>query len=84
MLWDLTEGKHLYSLDAQSVIHTLVFSPNRYWLCAGTEKNIVIWDLETKVRLLWLRLLFVLKCCSPWWLSSVSTRPTSTRTRRRP
>jgi guanine nucleotide-binding protein subunit beta-2-like 1 protein len=48
MLWDLTEGKHLYSLDAQAVIHTLVFSPNRYWLCAGTEKNIVIWDLESK------------------------------------
>jgi len=49
MLWDLTEGKHLYSLDAGSVIHTLVFSPNRYWLCAGTEKNIIIWDLESKV-----------------------------------
>jgi len=48
MLWDLTEGKHLYSLDAGSIIHTLVFSPNRYWLCAGTDKNIVIWDLETK------------------------------------
>jgi len=48
MLWDLTEGKHLYSLDAGSVIHTLVFSPNRYWLCAGTEKSIVIWDLESK------------------------------------
>jgi len=48
MLWDLTEGKHLYSLDAGSVIHTLVFSPNRYWLCAGTDKNIIIWDLESK------------------------------------
>merc|ERR1711964_231519 len=46
--WDLTEGKHLYSLDAGSVIHTLVFSPNRYWLCAGTDKNIIIWDLESK------------------------------------
>ena len=48
MLWDLIEGKLLYSLDAGSVIHTLVFSPNRYWLCAGTDKNIVIWDLESK------------------------------------
>ncbi len=48
MLWDLSEGKHLYSLDAGSVIHTLCFSPNRYWLCAGTDKNIIIWDLETK------------------------------------
>jgi len=48
MLWDLFEGKHLYSLDAGAVIHTLVFSPNRYWLCAGTDKGIVIWDLESK------------------------------------
>jgi guanine nucleotide-binding protein subunit beta-2-like 1 protein len=48
MLWDLNEGKHLYSLDAGDVINTLVFSPNRYWLCAGTNRSIKIWDLETK------------------------------------
>jgi len=48
MLWDLNEGKHLYSLDAGDVINTLVFSPNRYWLCAGTNKTIRIWDLESK------------------------------------
>ena len=29
MLWDLAEGKRLYSLDAGDIIHTLVFSPNR-------------------------------------------------------
>ena len=29
MLWDLAEGKRLYSLDAGEVIHALVFSPNR-------------------------------------------------------
>ena len=23
--------------------------PNRYWLCAATEKTIKIWDLESKV-----------------------------------
>jgi hypothetical protein len=28
----LQEGRHLYSLDAGDVIHSLVFSPNRYWL----------------------------------------------------
>merc|ERR1712019_33652 len=33
MLWDLNEGKHLYSLEASATIHSLVFSPNRYWLC---------------------------------------------------
>lgn len=48
-LWDLNEGKQLYSLDAGEIIHALVFSPNRYWLCAATEECIKIWDLESKV-----------------------------------
>jgi len=48
MLWDLNEGKQLYELDAGSEINCLVFSPNRYWLCAATKKNIKIYDLETK------------------------------------
>jgi len=48
MLWDLAEGKHLYSLEAGGVIHSLVFSPNRYWLCAATENSVRIWDLESK------------------------------------
>jgi len=48
MLWDLNEGKHLYSLDAGDIINALVFSPNRYWLCAGTNQAIKIWDLESK------------------------------------
>mmetsp|Transcript_10061 Transcript_10061/g.15142 ORF Transcript_10061/g.15142 Transcript_10061/m.15142 type:complete len:319 (+) Transcript_10061:87-1043(+) len=49
MLWDLNEGKRLYSLDAGDIIHSLVFSPNRYWLCAATTQSIKIWDLESKV-----------------------------------
>lgn len=48
MLWDLAEGKRLYSLEAGDIIHSLCFSPNRYWLCAGTQKSIKIWDLESK------------------------------------
>lgn len=48
MLWDLTEGKRLYSLEAGDIIHSLVFSPNRYWLCAATSQSIKIWDLESK------------------------------------
>jgi guanine nucleotide-binding protein subunit beta-2-like 1 protein len=48
MLWDLNEGKHLYSLEAGDTIHSLVFSPNRYWLCAATETCIKVWDLESK------------------------------------
>jgi len=48
MLWDLNEGKHLYSLEAGDTINALIFSPNRYWLCAATETSIKIWDLESK------------------------------------
>ena len=48
ILWDLTEGKRLSSLDAGDIIHSLVFSPNRYWLCAATSMSIKIWDLESK------------------------------------
>merc|ERR1712127_451248 len=50
MLWDLNEGKRLYSLpcDQGDIIHSLCFSPNRYWLCAATDMGIRIWDLEGK------------------------------------
>lgn len=48
LLWDLAEGKKLYSLDANSIIHALCFCPNKYWLCAATEASIKIWDLESK------------------------------------
>merc|ERR1719329_1084389 len=40
ILWDLTEGKRLYSLDAGDIINSLVFSPNRYWLVAATAVSI--------------------------------------------
>ncbi|KAM4034656.1 LOW QUALITY PROTEIN: uncharacterized protein ACNLHF_021323 [Anomaloglossus baeobatrachus] len=49
MLWDLNEGKHLYTLDSGDVINALCFSPNRYWLCAATGPRIKIWDLEGKI-----------------------------------
>jgi len=48
MLWDLNEGKHLYTLEANDIINALCFSPNRYWLCAATASSIKIWDLEEK------------------------------------
>jgi WD40 repeat protein len=50
MLWDLNESKHLYSLQAGDEIHALVFSPNRYWLCAATSSSITIFDLEKKSK----------------------------------
>lgn len=43
MLWDLNEGKHLYTLDGGDTINALCFSPNRYWLCAATGPSIKIW-----------------------------------------
>lgn len=48
LLWDLSEGKRLYSLDAGAIIYSLCFSPNRYWLCAATQLSVKIWDLESK------------------------------------
>ncbi|CAL5405863.1 unnamed protein product [Camellia sinensis] len=48
LLWDLAEGKKLYSLDSGSIINALCCGPNRYWLCAATEASIKIWDLESK------------------------------------
>lgn len=48
MLWDLNDGKHLYTLDHVDTINSLCFSPNRYWLCAATGPTIRIWDLESK------------------------------------
>ncbi len=48
MLWDLNDSKHLYSLDSGDEIHALVFSPNRYWLCAATSSAIKIFDLQKR------------------------------------
>jgi guanine nucleotide-binding protein subunit beta-2-like 1 protein len=47
-LWDLSRGEHLYELEAGETVNALSFSPNRYWLCAATEKVVRIWDLESK------------------------------------
>ncbi|GMT24922.1 hypothetical protein PFISCL1PPCAC_16219, partial [Pristionchus fissidentatus] len=48
MLWDLNEGKHLYTLPGNDVMNALTFSPNRYWLCAAIGGTIKIWNLEDK------------------------------------
>ena len=41
MLWDLNDGKHLYTLDSGDTINALCFSPNRYWLCAGKHEYFI-------------------------------------------
>jgi guanine nucleotide-binding protein subunit beta-2-like 1 protein len=43
MLWDLNEGKHLYTLVGNDIINALAFSPNRYWLCAAVGPVVKIW-----------------------------------------
>ena len=50
MLWDLNEGKHLYTLEGGDIINSLCFSPNRYWLCAATGPSIKIWVRLSKPR----------------------------------
>jgi len=48
MLWDLIDGKHLYTLDNTDTIDSLTFSPNRYWLCSATGSIIKVWGLKSK------------------------------------
>merc|ERR1711934_537662 len=49
MLWDLSEGKWLYSLpEIGNTINALTFSPEEFWLCAATDSSIMIWDLQDK------------------------------------
>ena len=65
MLWDLTEGKHLYTLDNSDIINALCFSPNKYWLCVATGSSIKIWDLENKKLVDELKPEFVNKGAAP-------------------
>ena len=44
LLWDLAEGKRLYSLDAGATIHALYFSANMYCLYTAIDNSIKIWD----------------------------------------
>jgi len=48
MLWDLNEQKHLYSMDGGDIVNQLAFSPNRFWLAAGTDAGVRIFDLQSK------------------------------------
>jgi len=48
MLWELNEGRHLFSIDCGDIINALTFSPSRYWLCAGTDSDIKVIDLQQK------------------------------------
>jgi len=69
MLWDVNDGKHLYSLDANSTINAMCFSPKNYWLCAATDNSIKIWDLENKNVLDELTMTNQPKSGIPWCVS---------------
>ncbi len=63
MLWDLNEGKHLYTLDSGDTINALCFSPNRYWLCAATGPSIKIWVKD-----------FILNIISIWCIKATTQK----------
>jgi len=69
MLWDVNDGKHLYSLDAGGTINALCFSPKNYWLVAATDTSIKVWDLENKNVLDELTNTSPPKCGIPWCVS---------------
>merc|ERR1712187_929954 len=50
IIWDLVDNKKLYQLfvDAGEIVNALCFNPNRYYLCAGTQRSIKIWDLKSR------------------------------------
>jgi len=52
MLWDAIEGRFLSSLEANSPINSLCFSPCKYWLCAATDRSIKVWSLENSRNVL--------------------------------
>ena len=67
LLWDLNEGKHLYNLNGGEVINALIFSPNRYWLCAATGQSVKVWvsqlNISTCMKLFY-QSLALLSLCS--------------------
>jgi len=69
MLWDVNDGKHLYSLDAGGTINALAFSPKNYWLVGATDLSIKVWDLENKNILDELSSTSPPKCGIPWCVS---------------
>merc|ERR1719275_549505 len=44
MLWDLNDGKHLYTLENSEITNALVFSPNRLvsWLGVSEQQSAYI------------------------------------------
>ncbi|KRG00331.1 uncharacterized protein Dwil_GK28242 [Drosophila willistoni] len=52
LLWDLNDGKKLYTLEHNDIINALCFTPNRYWLCVanGPPSRSGTWHARRPLR----------------------------------
>ncbi|KAI9486904.1 MAG: guanine nucleotide-binding protein [Benjaminiella poitrasii] len=49
-LWDMNETKPFHSFKTGKEVHSLVFSPTRFWVCAAIGDVIKIWDIEDEQK----------------------------------
>ncbi|CCW68564.1 unnamed protein product [Phytomonas sp. Hart1] len=47
-LWAINTGESLFEVNVEAAINQIAFSPNRFWMCVATEKNVRVYDLEAK------------------------------------
>lgn len=50
-LWDVNSGEPLFQINAEASINQIAFSPNRFWMCVATDKNVDVYDLQTKSKI---------------------------------
>jgi guanine nucleotide-binding protein subunit beta-2-like 1 protein len=55
IIWGLAESARLADFQTDSCVNSVAFNPNRYWLAAGTDSGIKVWDLDTKTLISSLR-----------------------------
>ncbi|OIR58906.1 MAG: guanine nucleotide-binding protein (G protein) subunit beta [Amphiamblys sp. WSBS2006] len=48
LLWDLVNGKYLFTAECEEPVNAGVFSPIQHWFCAASASAITVWDIETK------------------------------------
>lgn len=50
-LWDVNSGDSLFQINAEASINQIAFSPTRFWMCVATDKNVDVYDLQTKAKI---------------------------------
>lgn len=48
ILWDLKEGKQLFTIEVGEAVNSIVFNPKQFFIAAATVKGIKIFDLKDK------------------------------------